>query len=80
VALDIEQLVNLDLGFPGIPFADQQRALESELSVLGEQILHAQPEYRLRLESGLEIWRRCRKWDYRAFAAVGVCSIKPPDT
>ncbi|MBK7898264.1 MAG: hypothetical protein IPJ99_02580 [Betaproteobacteria bacterium] len=54
MALDIEQLLNLDLGFPGISFGYESWALESYLNVLEEQISHAQAQYRLRAERGLE--------------------------
>jgi hypothetical protein len=54
MALDIEQLLNLDLNFPGISFGYESWALESYLNVLEDQISHAQAQYRLRAEHGFE--------------------------
>ncbi|MFA6314331.1 MAG: hypothetical protein WC681_22855 [Sterolibacterium sp.] len=54
MALSIDQLLNIDLGFPGISFGYESWALESYLAVLDEQISHAQAQYRLRAERELE--------------------------
>lgn len=67
MALDIEQLMNLDLDFPGISFGYESWALESYLDVLEEQISHAQAQYRLRAEHGLEK-EKCRL-EYHEYGA-----------
>lgn len=54
MALSFDQLLNIDLGFPGISFGYESWALESYLAVLDEQISHAQAQYRLRAERELE--------------------------
>jgi hypothetical protein len=54
MALTVDQLMNLDLSFPGISFGYESWALESYLKVLEEQISHAQAQYRLRAERELE--------------------------
>ncbi len=54
MALSTEQLLDLDLDFPGISFGYEWWALKSYLNVLEEQISHAQAQYRLRAEPELE--------------------------
>lgn len=54
MALSFDQLLNIDLGYPGISFGYESWALESYLEVLEEQISHAQTQYRLRAERELE--------------------------
>ena len=52
--LSPEQLLNLDLSFPGISFGYESWALESYLNVLEEQIAHARAQYRMRAQRELE--------------------------
>lgn len=52
--LSMEQLMKIDLSYPGITFGYESWALESYLNVLEEQILHAQEQYRLRSERELK--------------------------
>lgn len=51
--LSVEQLLNLDLGFPGVSFGYESWALDSYLNVLEDQIAHARAQYRLRAEREL---------------------------
>lgn len=54
MALTPEQILNLDLSFPGISFGYESWALDSYLKVLEDQIEHARAQYRLRAERELE--------------------------
>lgn len=54
MALSIEKLINLDIGFPGISFGYESWALESYLNVLEDQISQAQEQYRLHAVHALE--------------------------
>ena len=54
MGLSVEQLLNLDLSFPGISFGYESWALECYLNVLENQISYAQAQYRLRAECDLE--------------------------
>jgi hypothetical protein len=53
MTLSFEQLMKLDLGYPGLSFGYESWTLESYLNVLEEQIAHAQAQYRLRAERDL---------------------------
>jgi hypothetical protein len=67
MALTAEQLLNLDLDFPGISFGYESWALESYLNVLEEQISHAQAQYRLRAER--ELAKEKTKIEYLEYGA-----------
>lgn len=54
MALDFEQLLNVDLSYPGISFGYESWALDSYLKVLEDQISHARDQYRLRAERELD--------------------------
>lgn len=53
-----EQILNLDLSYPGISFGYESWALDSYLKVLEEQIDHARAQYRLRAERQLSLDRK----------------------
>ena len=54
MALDFEQLLNVDLSYPGISFGYESWALDNYLKVLEDQISHAKDQYRLRAERELD--------------------------
>lgn len=54
MALTPEQILKLDLSYPGISFGYESWALDSYLKVLEDQIEHARAQYRLRAERQLE--------------------------
>lgn len=67
MGLSVEQLLNLDLSFPGISFGYESWALESYLNVLEDQISYAQAQYRLRAERELE--KNKNKLEYHEYGA-----------